>query len=198
MKTSSILRNITILASALLIGTIAAWWFLRPGEHQDKSMRRALISEITPMVRLCSLDIHEDMPVRGHVGPKHIFARVTVNGTITFDLENLEIDERGDTLLVTLPREIVEIYESTDPGSYKVIDTWNDEFLGSGIFTTAEENAIKAKVRDIFRRKVYAKGYVRRARAEAVTNLSSMLSGVTGRPVIVTDPTPEGTIPVRK
>ena len=50
MKTSRILRNITILASVILLGTIAAWWFLRPGEHQDSAMRRALISEITPMV----------------------------------------------------------------------------------------------------------------------------------------------------
>jgi hypothetical protein len=194
MKTSIILRNLTILGSALLIGAIAAWWFLQPDRKSD-TMRRALISEITPMVQLCTLDVYEDMPIRGSVGSKHIFARTSVNGSVSFDLEQMEISEHGDTLFVTLPAEIVNIYESTDPNSYKVIDTWNDDFLGTGIFTTAEENAIKAKVRDNFRRRIYARGYVRQARAQAVSNLSAMLPSLTGKTVVVSDPTPNGTSP---
>ena len=75
-----------------------------------------------------------------------------------------------------------------------MIDTWNDSFMGSSKFTTAEENAIKSKARLQFIRRIYAKGYVRRARAEAVANLRTLLSAATGRPVEVIDPTPDGKI----
>lgn len=191
MKIFSTLRSLAILAAVILIGGLAAWWALSP-KASNVTMHDAVISDISPMVRLCSVDIYEDLPIKASIGPRHIFARTTVNGSITFDLENLQIDQQGDTILVTLPRETVEIYESTEPGSYIVIDTWNDNIFGSDNITAVEENKIKAKVRENFRRKIYAKGYVKRARAEAVTNLSGMLSGLTGKTVIVNDPTPEG------
>ncbi|MBD5163229.1 MAG: hypothetical protein HDT09_00825, partial [Bacteroidales bacterium] len=69
---------------------------------------------------------------------------------------------------------------------------WCDSFFGSSNFTTDEENSIKAKVRDNYRRGIYQKGYVARARKEAVANLTSLLGGLTGKTVIVTDPSPEG------
>lgn len=191
MRITSTLYSVAILGAVILIGAIGAWWALSP-KASRATMHDAAITDISPMVRLCSVDIYEDIPIKATIGPRHIFARATVNGSITFDLENLRMREQGDTITVTLPREIVEIHESTEPESYQVIDTWNDSFFGSDKITTAEENKIKAKVRENFRRKVYAKGYVKRARAEAVANLTSMLSGLTGKTVIVSDPTPDG------
>lgn len=73
-----------------------------------------------------------------------------------------------------------------------MIDTWNEKLLGSTKFTTAEENDIKRKVIDNFRRKIYAKGYVRQARADAAATLSQMLSAMSASPVEVTDPAPGG------
>ena len=193
MKIFSTLRSLAILGVVILIGALAACWALSP-KASHVTMHDAVISDISPMVRLCSVDIYEDVPIKASIGSRHMFARATVNGSITFDLEGLQMQEQGDTLLVTLPREIVEIYESTEPGAYKVIDTWNDSFFGTDNITTEEENKIKAKVRDNFRRKVYAKGYVKRARAEAASNLTGMLSGLTGKTVIVNDPTPDGNL----
>lgn len=156
------------------------------------TLHEAKISDVSPMLRLCSVEIYDDVPIKGSIGPRHIFARVALNGSISFDLDNVNISESGDTLNVTLPREIVDVYESTAPGSYQVIDTWTDDFFGSANFTTEEENKIKGKVRDNYRRGIYAKGHVRRARKEAVENLTSLLSGLTGKTVIVNDPSPEG------
>ena len=196
MKLFGTLRLLVIIAVVILVGAAAIWWVRSPKASRVTAHDSA-ITDISPMVRLCALDIYEDVPIKASIGTRHMFARATLNGSITFDLENIGLSEQGDTILVTLPREIVEIYESTDPGSYLVIDTWNDRFYGSEHFTTPEENAIKAKVRDNFRRKIYRKGYVRRARAEAADNLTSMLSGLTGKTVIVTDPTPEGSPDIR-
>lgn len=196
MKLFGTLRLSVIIAVIILAGAAAIWWTRSP-KASHVTAHDSTITDISPMVRLCALDIYEDVPVKASIGTRHMFARATLNSSITFDLENIDLREQGDTIFVTLPREIVEIHESTDPGSYLVIDTWNDRLFGPEHFTTSEENAIKSKVRDNFRRKIYRKGYVRRARAEAVDNLTSMLSGLTGKTVIVTDPTPEGTPGIR-
>lgn len=185
------IRTIILLIVLVAAGFFAYKWYTAP-EASHITMREAKISDVSPMLRLCSVEIYDDVPVKGSIGPRHIFAREALNGSISFDLENVEMIEQGDTLNLTLPREIVEIYESTAPGSYQVIDTWTDELFGSSNFTTAEENAIKAKVRDNYRKEIYRKGYVKRARKEAVDNLTAMLGGLTGKTVIVSDPSPTG------
>lgn len=188
-----IIRLIIVLLVILAAGALACWWYMSPDASRVK-LHDAKISDVSPMLRLCSVEIYDDVPIKGSIGPRHIFARVALNGSISFDLENVSITEEADTIRVTLPREIVEVYESTAPDSYQVIDTWNDHIFGSSNFTAAEENSIKSKVRDNYRKSIYRKGYVRRARKEAVENLTSLLGGLTGKTVIVTDPTPEGTL----
>lgn len=162
-------------------------------ERADRvRMREAMIAELQSMARLCSMDIIEDVPIKGQIGTKHIFAKTTLNGTISFDLEGVNPEWRGDSVLLTLPKEIVEVYESTEPGAYQVIDTWNTGLFGSARFSTAEENLVKGKVKENFRNSLYRRGDVKRARAEAVENLTSMLTALTGKRVIVTDTMPEG------
>ena len=182
-----------VCVAVLTAGGILGYMYLMAPPASRVTVFDARINDVKAMVRLCSMDIYEDMPVKGGVGTRHLFGRATYMGSISFDLDSLQVEERGDTVLMTLPREIVEIYESTDPGSYIVIDTWNDRFLGSSKFTNAEENAIKLKARDEFRSRIYAKGYVRQARAEAVDNLTEMMTALYRRPVLVIDPTPSGT-----
>ena len=188
MKTIWSVIILIVLAAA---GVVAYKWYTS-SEASRVTIHEAKITDVTPMLRLCSVEIYDDVPIKGSIGKRHIFARVALNGSISFNLENIEMTETCDTITVTLPREIVDVYESTSPDAYQVIDTWNDGFFGSSNFTTAEENAIKSKVRDNYRKSIYRKGYVSRARKEAVTNLTSLLGGLTGKVVIVNDPSPEG------
>ncbi len=185
------IRTLIVLVILAVAGFVVYKWYTAP-EASHVTMKEAKITDVAPMLRLCTVEIHDDVPIRGNIGSRHLFGRVALNGSISFDLDNVEIKETGDTLSITLPREIVEIYESADKDSYEVIDVWNDSFFGSSNFTTAEENSIKRKVCDNYRKDIYKKGYVRRARKEAVANLTSLLGGLTGKTVIVTDPSPEG------
>lgn len=191
LKTFIILVLIAVIAGA-------AYWayqkYTSAPEASHVTMEKAKITDLAPMLRLCSVEIYDDVPVKGNLGSKHIFAKTTLNGSISFDLENIQMTESGDTLNIILPKEIVDVYESTDPGSYRVIDTWNDSFMGSSNFTNAEENSIKAKVRENYVKNIYKKGYVERARKEAVDNLTTLLTGLTGKTVIVNDPTPKGSL----
>ena len=168
------------------------WWINKPADVSNVEVEEAKITDISPMLRLCAVEIFDEVPIKGTIGTRHLVAKAALNGSISFDLASIETVESNDSLFVTLPREIVEIFESTEPGSYKVIDTWNDSFFGSSNFTTAEENKIKANAREDYRRNIYEKGYVSRARAEATANLTGLLSSVTGKAVVVTDPSPEG------
>lgn len=194
MKTKKIFP---IIAAAILLGGILLIVSLNRKSSQqsgDLTIDGAMVKEVESMVRLCSMDIYEETPVKATIGNRHLFGRITLKGSITFDLERIVLKMSGDTLRVQLPPEKVEILESTDKDSYIVIDTWNDRFMGSGSFTTAEENKIKEKVKQNAIKSIYRKGYVKRARAEAAENLTAMLSALTSKPVLVTDPTPEGNL----
>lgn len=194
MKTKKIFPIIT--AAILLGGILLIVSLNRKSSQQsgDLTIDGAMVKEVESMVRLCSMDIYEETPVKATIGNRHLFGRITLKGSITFDLERIVLKMSGDTLRVQLPPEKVEILESTDKDSYIVIDTWNDRFMGSGSFTTAEENKIKEKVKQNAIKSIYRKGYVKRARAEAAENLTAMLSALTSKPVVVTDPTPEGNL----
>lgn len=188
MKT--LYKYLTLIVVLAVCGIIAYFYFAPSGSRV--TLHDATIKEVKDMARLCTVEIYEEVPVRGHVGQRHLVAREVLVGNISFDLEGLAMDSSSDTIRVTLPREIVEIRESTEPGSYTVIDNWNDSFMGNANITTEEENKMKKLTLDSFVKAVYAKGYVKRARAEAVANLTSLLSSMTGKPVVVTDPSPEG------
>lgn len=69
-------------------------------------------------------------------------------GSITFDLENMQIATDGDTVKVIMPDEIVSITEATDNDSWKVVDTKAIGLLAmlrSDKLTLEEENQVKAK-----------------------------------------------------
>ena len=185
--------RIVLITAMLLLAAAAALHIFMTGRREAPSrvtLSEALIASVKSMLRLCSLEFYDEVPVRGSVGSRHIFARTTLTGSVGFDLDSLECRMEGDTLVVVLPPEVVEIREAAEPDAYRVFDTWNDHLLGSSVFTTAEENAIKAKVIEGYRRRVYARGYVDRARREAAESLSGMLTALTGGPVRVSDPGP--------
>ncbi|MDE5868861.1 MAG: DUF4230 domain-containing protein [Muribaculaceae bacterium] len=197
MNTAKILKWATLLLGLLLLTGGIIWfviWFNKSGEEVPVAkIEEAKVIDIRPMVKLCSVELSEDVPVRGDIGTRHLFARATLKGTISFDLEKAASTWEGDTLVVILPPEIVSVYESTDPNSYKVIDLWNDKFLGSSNFTVAEENKIKRQAVEAWRDTIYSRGYVERARSEAVRNLGMMLRPLTVDKMLrIVDPTPKG------
>lgn len=181
----------------LLIVGAAIWlviWLRSDGEEAPPArIEKAKVVDVRPMLRLCSVEVFEDIPIRASIGTRHLFARARLEGNILFDLERAESRWEGDTLLVVLPPEIVQIRESTEPDSYEVVDTWNDRLLRSSNFTAAEENEIKRKAVAQWRSHLYRRGYIRRARAEAILNLGNMLAPFApGKQVRILDPSPEG------
>ena len=101
--------------------------------------------------------------------------------------------ERGDTLFVQLPPEIIEVREATENG-YQVLDVWNVQMPDEPAPTplsTAEENILKRRLPQRITAQAYERGYVRRARENALRSLSALFAGFRERVVII-DRYPDG------
>lgn len=188
-------------AAALVIATAGvAWHFIaRQGNgDEDIEVFKARPGVIKEMARLCSMDIYNEVPVLDTVNSKVIFAVQKQSGSISFDLDGLSVDDSGDTVRAVLPREIVDVYESTEKNSWQVIDTkviGPMAILRSPKMSVTEENMVKRKAKGKAIARLYRNGTVRKARKEGAENMRRLLELAYRKPVVVTDSTPGGTPP---
>ena len=185
---------IPLILTALL--AFAGWLlyrnFQKPEEIEVLPTRPGDVKE---MARLCSMELYNEVSILDTVNSKVMFAVQKQTGSISFDMEHMQIDDTGDTIRVILPPEIVELNESSEKNAWQVIDTkaiGPMSILRSNKFSISEENRVKSKIKAKSIKRLYANGTVRQARKDAVKNLSRLMEGIYRRPVIVTDPTPEG------
>ena len=187
-----------ILTAIVMIAVVAAGLYLYFSLSLPKKtidVDKGKVSRIETMTRLCTVDIYSEVPVLDTINDKVMFAIQKQKGSVSFDLEKLKVDADGDTVQITLPPEIVELYESTDKNSWEVIDTkaiGRMAMFRSDKFTIEEENAVKAKIKGKSTKLLYRNGTIERARAEGARNLQSLMEMVYDKPVRVTDPTPNG------
>ena len=184
---------IAAVVAAVALAAVVYLSFTKPEKHTD--VREGWVSNIETMAQLFTVDLYSEMPILDTINNKVMFAIQKQRGSISFDLENLKIDAEGDTVKITLSPEIVELYEATEPNSWEVIDTKAIGRLAvfrSDRFSDTEENALKTRIQEKSKRQLYRKGTVRRARAEGAQNLRSLMEQLYRKPVVVTDPTPQG------
>lgn len=186
-------HKITVAALLVLIfaalGAVA-WGcyvlFAPKAASGDMTADEARIAGIRKMTRLCTIEVCHEASIKDSIHGKWLCAKTTLNGTVSFDVDRLHTERDGDTLVVFLPPDTVEVMESTEPGAYRVLDTWTDKWykLDSDL-TTAEENAIKARHLARFRQQLRQRGYVKEARHHAVATLQQMLQALYGAVKVV-------------
>ncbi|MDE5887345.1 MAG: DUF4230 domain-containing protein [Muribaculaceae bacterium] len=181
-----------ILPVLIMAAVGIAIWIWLPENKPDDGIRlqQARIKSISSMIELCTLDVHEEMAIKDSINGKWIVARQTIEGRVRFNLDSLKVEERGDTLVVMLPPERVDILEGAESDSYQVLDTWDGtRNLFPRTMTAAEENAIKRRWQKKARERIYERGYVKMAREDAKKTLISLFEA-TGQPIIILDPLP--------
>lgn len=181
-----------LLILAVAIGCVWLVRSCRNSEPKEIKTYQAKIAQLTEMADLCTVEIYAEVPVKGRIGKRHFFATQIQQGYISFPVDSIGIEEKGDTAVIYLPKERVEMLESTDSGSFRIIDTWSDGFLQSGHFSADEENRIKLKGKELAIKRLYSDGTVRRARREGKQRLGEMLAALWHRPVMVIDTIPTG------
>ena len=115
-------KILLVIAFSLLL-VLGGWWSYRSLHCERFAVRTlpARVGEIQQMVKLSTLEIMTDEIFKDTVQIKGVVSRVRAHVYIGFDIENLPMTERGDTLFVQLPREIIEVREATENG-YQVLD----------------------------------------------------------------------------
>lgn len=158
------------------------------GTEVTYDVSKGKVSDVKQLAELCTVEIYSEVPVLDTVHDKVIFGIQKQRGSISFDLEKMQIDATGDTVRVVLPPEIVRLYESTDPNSWEVVDTKSLKPFQSSKFTAEEDNIVKSRIKAKSIRALYKNGTIARAREEAATNLQALYEKVFRKPVKVSDP----------
>lgn len=196
MKKFIIAKIAAIAAVVCLIVTLGVYAVgkLRQQKETEKTyaVSAARVVDVRQLAELCTVDIYSEVPVLDTINGKVLFGIQKQRGSVSFDLEKLQVDTAGDTIRVTLSPEIIRLYEDTDPNSWEVVDTKSLKALRSSRFTAEEDNMVKMHIRDKSIRELYRNGTIRRARAEACANLQVLYAKIYRKPVAVTDPTPSG------
>lgn len=164
------------------------------GTEVTYDVSKGKVSDVKQLAELCTVEIYSEVPVLDTVHDKVLFGIQKQRGSISFDLEKMEVDASGDTVRVVLPPEIVNLYESTDPNSWEVVDTKSLKPFQSGKFTAEEDNIVKSRIKEKSVRALYKNGTIKRAREEAAENLRVIYEKVFRKPVKVIDPIPNGAI----
>lgn len=189
-------RNLIVIAIVVIAVAAVALYFLFATPKKTIDVSKGHISKIETMAQLCAVEIYSEVPVLDTINDKVMFAVQKQKGSVSFDLEKMKVDADGDTVTVTLPQEIVELYEATEDNSWEVIDTkaiGSMAMFRSDKFTDEEENTLKAHIKENSKRLLYQNGTIQRARAEGARILQSLMEKIYRKPVKVIDPTPKGT-----
>lgn len=188
-------KKLIILAAIAIVALALFFWLGAP--KRSIEVGKGQISDVKTMAQLCTVDLYNELPVLDTINNKVLFAIQKQRGSVSFDLENMQVNIEGDTVRVVLSPEIVEINEATEDNSWQVIDSKNISLnglnlLASDKLTDEEENQIKANIKAKSKKILYHNGTIERARAEGVKNLQTLMTKVYRKPVVVTDPTPKG------
>ncbi|MDE6338862.1 MAG: hypothetical protein K2K97_03625, partial [Muribaculaceae bacterium] len=125
-----ITKNLIILVIAVIIVGVAAYFFFGQSKN-NISVGAGKIADVKTMAQLCTIEIFNEVPVKDTINNKMLFGIQKQQGSISFDMEKMEINADGDTVKITLSPEIVEINEATADNSWQVIDT-----KGLSLFTS--------------------------------------------------------------
>ena len=188
-------KNLIIIAVAVIAIVAIVLYFSFASPKKSIDVSKGQISNVETMAQLCAIDIYSEVPILDTINNKVMFAVQKQKGSVSFDLENMQMDAEGDTVKITLSPEIVDLYEATEDNSWEVIDTkaiGKMALLRSDKFTDEEENALKAKIKRNSKKLLYKNGTIERARAEGSKNLQALMEKVYNKPVLVVDPTPKG------
>lgn len=187
--------RLVLLTAIVAIVGVVVWMVLDArrgrGEQETIEVKPARMVDMREVANLCGMEIYREETVLDTIHGKVIFAIWKIQGRILFDVEGLPSqlkvgeDNQGDTIHIRLPKERVELLESTAPGSWRVVDTRNLSLFGSGSLTPEEENAVKRRALARVRKSLYTDGTVGRARTEASATITRLLTPLLSCPILV-------------
>ncbi len=104
------IKSIKLIVALLVVGAIIAGYFYFTNAKNPVSMvGKGKINKIETMAQLCAIDLYNEVPILDTINSKVICAVQKQRGSVSFDLEKMKMDTKGDSVIITLSPEIVEI-----------------------------------------------------------------------------------------
>ncbi len=122
------IKKLIVFAAIVVVGIALFFWLGAPKKSIE--VGKGQISDIKTMAQLCTVDLYNEVPVLDTINNKVLFAVQKQRGSVSFDLENMQVNTDGDTVKIVLSPEIVEINEATEDNSWQVIDSKNMSLNG--------------------------------------------------------------------
>lgn len=164
-------------------------------EGSKITVEEGRVVNLKTLAELCSMEFYRESTVLDTINSKVIFGIQKQQGSIVFDLSSLpeQIVEvclsndtiQQDTLYLELPKEQIEVHESTAQQSWRVIDSKSLRLFGSSRLSPEEENIVKQRAIEKTRQHLVKDGSVEKARKDGAETLQTTLEYLTGRPVKV-------------
>lgn len=183
---------IKIAIAAIAVGAAFLIYLFCFSSNKKILVGKGEINKIDTMAELCTIDFCNEVPIIDTVGNWECFGKQKQRGSISFDIEHLQIDTDGDTVKIILPAENIEIMESTDKEAWKSIDSKDLRFGRWEKASPEVWNEVKKNAMSKSKKALYTAGIVERARKEGAENLQLLMEKVYRKPVKVSDPTPKG------
>ncbi len=185
-----IIKPVICLVVITFIAVVAYILVIYP--QDSVTVSKGKINKVKTMVELCSIDFYNEVPIKDTISNWVLFGKQKQRGSISFDLENLQINSDGDTVKIVLPPELIEIMEATDDNSWESVDSKDLRKLCWEEAPTELWNMAKRNALENSKKLLYDSGTVERARSEGAQSLQMLMEKVYRKPVVVTDPTPKG------
>lgn len=185
-----VIKPLLYVALVILAGIVAYGFFIYP--QNSVTVDKGQISKVRTMVELCTIDFYNEVAIKDTISNWVLFGKQKQRGSISFDLENLKVDDTNDTIKIILPPEIIEIMEATDDNSWESIDSKDLRDFRWAKAPTELWNLVKKNALENSKRNLYKSGIVERARSEGAQSLQELMGKVYRKPVRVIDNTPNG------
>lgn len=178
-----------ILVVVLVLVLLVVNHLTPPEQRNNNEIYPSVVRDIKELLRVTTLEGDRTVPVTLEENGVGAFAIGSYKVRISYDVEQLETYQMGDTLLVRLPQEEIKILENDQVG-FRVIDVWGTTLwkrLSGPQLSLEQENRMRTMAADQLRKELARDGSVQKARTQAIHAVSDMLSLVPGT-VLVLEP----------
>lgn len=180
------MKHIEKIVLIAVIG-IAAWWLWKITFTTNVSYDNLTrITNVKEMIRLNTLDIVDEIVCVDTFNSVGVVYNIRAKVVIGFNLDSLKYEENNGVLEIELPQNYTISIHSLD---CKLLDYYNVGFTGDLFgdpdISSQEWAEIRAGLKKSIEKEIIKKGYVQRARANALDNLAKLCHALKGNVKVI-------------
>lgn len=166
----------------ILIFIAIASWFIYDYvvDNNEDYSRPAQIDELRRMVKLNSMQIHDEIVYKDTVDNFVIVLNTSVNIIIGFDVKNLQWYTEGDTMFVVMPNPTIEKYQVGKERCLDIYDLREGNMVNVAntlirpTINSAQSAELHNRLSKYIDKTIEREHYAEKAKKNAMTNLAKL------------------------